>query len=543
MSVLLNTNINNKTSFRIEDANQALSLKKVATPNYRYIMHRLRGFYPEDYTDMEYDLSESARIIDTESFVAASFRKKRQLILKNGYEITSKNNKNLDYINQRLYELEFVTSQTFRDLLAEITENLVNFNNCFVLKYRKDELTSGLIREIPSGKEFKPIAGLYVLAAPTIDTAAHPKTGQIVRYRHRVTEEFSKQFRPEDIYHIFENKRVGITIGTPPLEAVKDDILLLRGIEQDAETLIHKHANPFIHVKVGNDNNQARILGDGTSEVDLYSAIINNMDEQGGVATPHRVAIEMKGAESHALRLESYLSYFKTRVLTGLCVSEIDLGSGSAGGGSADIASQCLKEDVRSYQTTLENFITNYIFNELLLESPMYRNKQWIPYEDRVYLQFIEPDLDKRIKIESHYLQLYQSGLITKEAAIRKMEFDEEDLGTGIPVGGDATNSVRKTVSNNIINPKNQHNSKTTLKVADGLTVDIYKSMTNYYTNSYETFKLTLEEYFPKDVVSLNEVYIKNMFSKLDDIYIQHGSSFVNSFVEKSMFSLLEDLL
>ena len=79
MTVLLETNINNSTRFSIEDAGSALSFKEYKTPNYRYIMHRLAGFAPEEYNDMEYDLSESARIIDTEALVQASFRKKRQL--------------------------------------------------------------------------------------------------------------------------------------------------------------------------------------------------------------------------------------------------------------------------------------------------------------------------------------------------------------------------------------------------------------------------------------------------------------------------------
>ena len=537
MTAVLNTNIKKKYSFKIEDANQALSLKKVGTPNYRYVMHRLMGFSADEYTDMEYDLSEHARIIDTESLVAAAFRKKQQLILKNGFVIDSRNEKNLNYIMSRLSEIEFVTSQAFKDLLKEITENMVNFNNCFVLKFRKEESSSGLMRELPSGKEFKPIAGLYVLAAPTIDTAAHPKTGQIVKYRHRVTERFSRQFKVDDIYHMSENKRVGLTIGTPPLEAVKDDILLLRSIEQDAESMIHKHTNPFIHVQVGNDNSPARLLGDGTSEIDLYSQIIDEMHEQGGVATPHRVAIELKGAESHALRLDPYLTYFKQRVLAGLCISEVDLGSGGGTvGGSADVASQSLKEEVRAYQTTIEDYVTNYIFNEILLESPMYVGSNWVDQKDRVTLKFIESDLDKRIKIESHYLQLFQSGLITKEAAIRKMDFEESDLNTMVELpAGSTTNSVRKSISNNIIEPKNQHN------IADSLSVTRYKGMTNYYSRTLEDFINVLTDYFPLDIIQLNSALVSKMFDKIDDIYNNCGNDFVNEYVEDLMFALIEE--
>lgn len=534
LSVLLNTNLKNTKSLRIEDAKSAFSLKKQKSPNYRYMMHRLAGFSDEEYNDMEYDLSEIARIIDTEALVAACFRKKRQLILKNGYTLESENERNLKYIKKRLGEMEYVTSQSFDDLISEIAENLVNFNNCFLLKYRKEESSSGEIRESDTGAEIKPIAGLFALASPTVDTATNAKTGQIIRYRHRITDNYSKQFRPNDIFHIAENRRVGITIGTPSIEAVKDDIIMLRSIEQDTESMIHRHANPFMLVKVGTDNSPARILGDGVSEIDVYSALIDNIDEEGGAAVPHRVDVQYLGAESQALRLESYLSYFKQRVLTGLCVSEVDLGS-ATGGASTEIASNAMKEDVRSYQKTIEKYVTNYIFNELLLEAPFYRNVKWIPQEERVVLTFLEPDLDKRIKIESHYLLLYQSGLISKEAAIRKMEFNEEDLNTEIMLAGNAHNSVKSTISNNIIEPKNQHN----LPVADSLNISHYDSITNFYRQDIAEFIKILKDYFPEDLVDNNITLVNTMHKRLDSLLADFGLESVNKYIESTLFSIL----
>lgn len=61
---------------------------------------------------------------------------------------------------------------------------------------------------------------------------------------------------------------------------MKDDIILLRSIEQDTEALIHRHSNPFMHVQVGTDKSPARVLGDGTSEVEVYSSIISDMPER-----------------------------------------------------------------------------------------------------------------------------------------------------------------------------------------------------------------------------------------------------------------------
>lgn len=529
MNVVLNTNLRNSSTFSIEDAQKAIQFKQIATPNYRYIVHRLMGFSPEEYTDMEYDLSESSRILDTEAFVSETFRKKRQLILKNGYIFDGKDKKNLEYIQSRLEEFEFVTQQTFRDFLSEVVENMVNYNNCFILKYRKEEVSSGEVRSIPSGKEFKPIAGLYVLASPTIDTANDSKSGRILKYRHRITENYSRQFRPADIYHIYENRRTGMTIGTPPLEAVRDDILTLRSIEQYTEDMIRKNASPFIHVKVGTDNQPARLLGDGSSEVDIYSSIIDNMEYTGGVATPHRVDIDYKGSESRALRLESYLAYFKARVLAGLSVSEADLGGEQAGDG----VYESLREDVRAYQDTISHFITNYVLTELLLESPRYSNKFSIPKEERILLKFLEADEDRRIKLESHALNLFVSGLISKEAAIRGTSYDVSDLQPDPLVVDTKTtnknNSVKASIKNNVISPTNQHTPK--MAVKDQLIVE------DYFDSDFELFKDNLDNAFP--YFEGFDRFVKQLYNKAIKMQEQYGRNYVNQFIETAMLSAM----
>lgn len=530
--MIFNTNIKN-TSYRIEDSLKALNLKKTDTPNYRYIMHRLLGLSKDAYNDMEYDLSETARIIDTESIVATCFRKKRQRIVQNGYQFECDKQKNIDYIQNRIAEIEYVTSQSFTSLVSEIAENLVNFNNCFLLKLRREDSSSGLVRK-DGNSDLKPIAGIYALAAPTIDTAADKKTGTIKRYRHRIQEQYSRQFSPKDIYHIYFNKRVGITIGTPPLEAVKDDIILLRSIEQDVEALIHRHANPFALVTVGTDSQPARILGDGSSEIDVYSQLINNMDESGGACVPHKVKVQYIGAESQALRLEGYLGIFRNRVLTGLAMSEVDLGSAvGVGGSSADAVTTSMKEDIRALQSTIEDYITNNIFHELLLESPMYKKVQYVPQNERVRFVFIEADIDKQIKVESHYLQLFLSGLITKEAAIRGMKFDDTDINYADPAleASNTNNNVKAAVSNNILEPKNQHN------IQDSLKVD--KTMSSYYSSSFTKFLNNLTEVFPEDIIEPNMNYIVSIYDRLEPLLLKRGLEVVDRYVEECLFKLL----
>lgn len=521
--MIFETDVISETNSIIKDSIQAISLRKNNTPNFRYIVSKLYGYTSDSYTDMEYDLSEHGRIIDTDSLVSSAFRKKKQLITKEGVELVSKNKRNLDYIKKRLEELEYVTSMSFEALVDEIAENLVNFNNCFLLKYRNENNSTGRIRETPN-KTYKPIAGIYVIAAPTVDTANN-KYGQIIKYRHRINDYYTKEFKASDMLHIYHNKRTGITIGTPPLEAVKDDLYALRTIEQCAETMIYRNASPFIHVKVGEKDSPARILSDGTSEIDIYSSIIDNMFEYGGVATPHRVNIDLKGAESQALRLESYLTHFQNRVLAGMCVSSVDLAIGdSTTGGSAGIISQALKDEVRSYQKTISNFISNYLFNELLLESKYYTNTLIIPKEDRVNLVFTENDIDQRIKIESHYLQLLNSGLITKEfAAANIKDMTPKDIApdpvlpTTPKTGGTANVLKGSSATRN-----------TGKSIKDSLKLN--------FDNSYEDIS-KIEQYVNKVLLIDNLSY-----DILDSIYeTSHNNKLLNG--ETYAYELLQHML
>lgn len=483
---------------------------------------------------MEYDLSETARIIDTDGMVASILRKKRQMICKGGVEVTSSNKRNLKYIQKRLEEIEYVTNTPFQLFVEEVAENLVNFNNAFILKYRSEDNSTGNTRNVGASQvELKPIAGLYVLAAPTIDTANSP-SGQIQKYRHRISELKSREYRPKDILHVYQNKRSGITIGTPPLEAVRDDLIALRSIEQCAESMIYRNASPFIHVKVGDKDRPARLLADGTSEIDLYSSIIDSMFDQGGVATPHTVNIELKGAESQALRLESYIKHFQERVLSGMCASLVDLGIGnSTTGGSAIIVSQPMKDEVRAYQETLSLFFTNYIFNELLLEADFYQDTLIIPIKDRVKLEFNENDLDVRIKEESHYLNLMQGGLITKEFAIKHIRnATEADIQEEPEVKSVGTVPTPKE-STSTGNIANTLKSGTKSSIADSLNVRFSNK-----EKDLEVIKTAMLQ-STKDYAILDSIYDKSYL-----LCKEHGLDFsLNVLYDSLIKHQLEEML
>lgn len=274
----------------------------------------------------EYDLYEYGRMIDTESFVSIAFKKKRTLMFKRGYELSSFSESNIEYLKNRISEIEYVTETSFPQLLREVADNLISFHNAYIVKIRSSDSSTAKGRTI-GGQYFEPIAGYFCIPPEHIQVRRDNK-GRIVQYRQYVSYNKYKSYQPNEIVHIYYNKRTGLNMGVPPLEAVKDDILALRRIEESIETLIYKSLFPILHVKVGTEKSPAKVFKDGTHEVDMVTKHLRSIEDNGGITTSERVEIKAIGAESLALRVSEYLSHFKSRVFIGLGMSSVDFGEG-----------------------------------------------------------------------------------------------------------------------------------------------------------------------------------------------------------------------
>ena len=383
-----------------------------------------------EFTPHEYDLYEYSRIIDTEAIVYKAFERKKSLMFKNGYLLTSDSDVNISYIKQRLKEFHYVSGKSFDGFVEELAYNLIMFHNAYVLMYRDLNKSTG--EPISVGdEEIEPLAALFNMPTESIERKLKDD-GSVSRYKQKISYTKYRTFSPKIIRHLTYNKRPGFTMGTPPLEAVKDDIIALRRIEESVETLIYKSLFPIIHVKVGTESHPATTLRDGSSEVSAMSKVLKEIDDSGGVVTSERVEIKSIGAESMALRVESYLEYFKNRVMIGLGVSTTDLGIGdSSGKATGSIISQTLKEAVIDMQRVVARFITEEIFSDLLVESGKYKAKYMIPEEDMVTLSFNSVDHDSQIKIESHWLNLANSKMISQSelrALIGKRPMSDDEM-------------------------------------------------------------------------------------------------------------------
>lgn len=432
IGILLNTNYSSNPKV-IKDAlsSKALGIKRqsLSNPGLSYFGKRTGGFNDVIYSGFknhEYDLFEYSRIIDTEAIVAKAFERQRALIFKNGYYFESNNPKNVEYIKSRIREIEYVTGLTFRNFIEEMAYNLVMFHNSYILVVRNENKSTGETVNV-GNKELEPIAGWFNLPTETIQRKLK-ENGDVEMYKQYLDPATFRLFSPEKVRHLKYNARSGFTMGTPPLEAVKDDILALRRIEESVETLIYKGIFPMIHVKVGTESNPAKILIDGSDEVEKMGYVMQELDEYGGITTSERVEVKAIGSESLALRVESYLEYFKDRVMLGLGVSDIDMGIGdSSGKATGQIISQTLKEAVINKQDAIAEFITHVLFKPLLVESGMYEAEYMIPEEDLVKFKFNHVDQDARIKIESHILNMFNSGLLSINEA--RLEIGYKEIG------------------------------------------------------------------------------------------------------------------
>lgn len=500
--------------------------------------NRVKNYYSQ--RGFEYDFTETNRIIDTEAIVSAIFRRKKHLILKEDPILKSENKRNLDYISKRLLEIEYVSEISFTELLDAITQSLISYHNVFILKNRSFISSSGNKTD-----KKDPIASLHILS-PTRLSPVENELGDLISYTYKSKRNGQYLHLPKDmVYHIHTDKKIDVSVGTPPLEAVKDDILSLRQIEESIERLIYKNASPLLHVQVGTDDLPAQMLPNGDSEIDYYNGLVYNMEDEGGLTTSHRVKINLLGSESQALRIKEYAEYFKGRVLAGLKASSLDIGeANSISTAGANFISDVLKQDVMSYQKIIERFFTNKLFNDLLLEADWYKSEVKVDTKDEVQLKLLDSDIDTKIRLESHLANLVRFGLLDRE------EFGRE-TGRKLPpiqftpdqISGNISNNSQDGTFSSVATPQNQNSDAIDVEyqVLDEIVSesDENKSFFKMYFYIEDNFRFVLDETVSTDNLAKDLVLLIGKY-KNSGLEMRSISKIINSMLEETILNNLK---
>lgn len=409
-------------------------LPNVVPAQFRVVTHHQMEPPPQGrrgrIVQAEYDLTEIAKAIDTDGLLRRASDAHITCIMKDGWELFGRNDTAKAYIQRRLDEISFMSQQPFEQVVREAAQNLVDYHNFFVWLVRNPKRSSG--REIRfHGKRKDPIAAVH-----TIDpTSLFPLLGDTVEIRswHQFIDgrrvsgrrlylpmhtKGSKRYNVEDIVHGYMRRRAGFVFGTPMQVPVLDDIRALRRLEEIAELIAHRHAFPLVHLQVGTEKIPVKKLPGGITEVDVVQRQYDKVPLEGAFVTSERVTVTP--IKLDPMELDNLLAHYEKRALTGLGMSEVDIGRGdTANRGTAVVMSKSLMDRCREYQKALMMFFTWQVFDVLLMEGGF-----TLTPENRVFMVFPEVDLDRRMAVNNHALALYQGGLITETEARLQMGRD-----------------------------------------------------------------------------------------------------------------------
>jgi len=373
----------------------------------------------------EYDFDEIKRAVDTENYLAVAIKKYSELFMKAGYTFRGVKDAPSEYLRKRFKLMSYFGEDEvpFELLMRETTHDLVEFSNAFWVKCRKDEIPFIKANGIVSSK--KCVAG-YSRLDPAQVRVQFDKNGKLCAYKQITPTGREKVFNKEDVIHFVLNRPAESVWGVPFWTPTLEDIRFLRVLEGDVATIAHRFATPIVHAKVGLP--QEGLYGT-KKEVDETRQLIENTPPDGMIISPERLNFSIIGAEGNALNLKDYLSYFESRVFTGLNTSSTMMGRGGTKQ-DADSMEEQVHNAVKDMQAAFAIQFQNAVIIELLLEGGF---NPILKEEDEVELVFNEINLDTRVKLENHIINLYHANAITVEEmrsgiGYKVSDFDKDKL-------------------------------------------------------------------------------------------------------------------
>ena len=468
-----------------------------------------------DFAAPEIDLSEIKDAVEADSYLKLAVMKYHQLIFKAGYNIVSDNDQAAEYIESRLRLMSFVTDTPMDILFQQVAEDLVTYSNAFLIKSRVEPTQLNGI-QAQGVLDAKPVGG-YFRVDPTTMKIKRDKTGTIKQYEQSVGNN-EKKYKNTDVVHFYIDKPGGAAFGVPRIEAALEDVRMLRKIEGNVLRLIYRFTMPLYQMQIGLPE-QGLMATD--KEIKEARSEMEKLSDDGLIITNERTKFVAIGAEGTALDASGYLKYFEQRVFSALNLSNAMVGRGGSKQ-DADSMEEQVHDSVKFFQRTLQIFIENLLFNEMLLEGgydPISNP------DDIVYFQFNEINLETKVKMETHALNKFQGNANTFEEMRQDLglytdSVDETRLFanmiqqknaleleqtkaslTGATPTNKTSGSVKSTVQ-----PKNQHGT-TTAKVKESM-MDISESLNNSSNTekNIEHYKENFKEAYKRYNAARNEI-------------------------------------
>jgi len=356
----------------------------------------------QDFNSPDSSLYEIQQAIRSDSYIKLAVDKYSQLIFKAGYHIVSDNDQAAEYIQSRFSMMSFMTSTPMDVLFQQVADDLVAYSNAFLIKSRVEMTNIGGI-QAKGVFDTKPVGGYFRVDPSTMQIKVD-KTGTIKNYQQEVGNT-TKKYKPIDVIHFFIDKKGGALFGTPRIEAALEDVEMLRKIEGNVLKLVYRYSAPLMQMKIGIP--EAGLMATD-KEIKEARQEIEKLADDGIFITNERTEFNAIGAEGQALDASKYLKYFESRVFSALSLSNAMVGRGGAKQ-DADSMEEQVHDSVKFYQRAIRTFIEDKIINELLLEGGY---NPIANIQDKVKFQFEEINLETKVKMETHAMNMFQGNAI-----------------------------------------------------------------------------------------------------------------------------------
>lgn len=499
---------------------------------------RMGDLTSSDFEDPEYNLLDIDNAYSTDSYVRQCVDKIVEKIFKEGFGFYGKNPNAIEYIKIRLTYMAETTQQPLQSLLNDMAEDMVKYHNIVLVKSRKadeSQMPPGVTVNGIDGTE--PVAGYFCLHPGTM-TVKRDSTGLIQSWKQEVDgSDTTVNFNPSEIVHIYYKRKKGNAFGEPFLLPVLDDIRALRFLEENVVNMVYKHTNPFFHITVGDDESPG-----SPQEVEEVRVEIENMDPAGGLVTNNRVTFNSVEADK-AVDAKGYLEYLEARVFSGLGISAVQFGRGDTSNrNTADSMTDELSDRIKAFQQAIETGINFFIIKDLLIEGgfdPLNNP------DDIVTFEFLENDLDRKIKAENHAIYKYEHNSITEDEMRDEIGKDpitdrskmfqtlitqanathESSLSSSSTTSSSSNKEQGTGETNNKNKPTNQHGTKTSSKkttnsVIEQILKDNYKDVAqilNIPDYGAKTICAVLKDQINEDRL-LDKVYIDNISDRINNL-------------------------
>ena len=387
-----------------------------------------RYYFSEPFVGPQHDLKEVLRLMDIESYFQVCVSRHVELIMKNGFAIKGHNPEVVAWVKRRIAEIEIMSSQPFGDMVREVTRNLVAMGNAHMVFMRDRERASGA-RIRMWNKDLEPIANISIPNSAFVKVRQNKNGRPNTWVQMGVTGSGERKTWPYyDVAHFAYNRKSGYIFGTPFVIPVLEDIRGLRKMEMLAEHLCHKNAFPMLHLKVGTDEWPADKVVDPSSGTAVYETalarqLLEEIAQEGFMATSHRFTLELIGAEGKVMDIKPYIEHYRDRVLAGLRLSKLDVGEGdTANRGTANHLSQILVDSCQEFQNVISETMKTKLLDILVLEGGYH-----LTPENEVTMSWPPIDAEAARAHQNHGLNLYLSNTITR-AEFRQEYLAKDDL-------------------------------------------------------------------------------------------------------------------